>query len=40
MLRTSLLTDSSTSATQIIIDYDGIDSDSGCNGGFDRKSTF
>ena len=37
MLRTSLSRDSTTSAIQIVVDYDGIDSGGGSSGNFDRK---
>ena len=37
MLRTSSSTNSSTSVTQIVVEYDGVDNGSGCSGDFDRK---
>ena len=37
MLRTSTSTDSSTSATQIVVEYDGVDDGGGRSGDFDRK---
>ena len=37
MLRTSSSTDSSTSATQIVVEYDGVDDGSGRSGDSDRK---
>ena len=37
MLRTSSSTNSSTSAAQIVVEYDGIDDGDGRNGDFDRK---
>ena len=37
MLRTSSSTDSSISATQIVVDYDGVDGGGGRSGDFDRK---
>ena len=39
MLRTSSSTDSSTSLTQIVIDYDGVDDGGGCSGNFNRKTS-
>ena len=37
MLRTSSSTDSSTSLTQIVVEYDGVDDGSGRSGDSDRK---
>ena len=37
MLRTSTSTDSSTSATQIVVEYDGVDDSGGRSGDSDRK---
>ena len=37
MLRTSLLANSSTSVTQIVVEYDGVDNGGGRSGDFDRK---
>ena len=37
MLRTSTLTDSLTSATQIVVEYDGVDDSGSQSGDFDRK---
>ena len=37
MLRTSSLTNSSTSMTQIMFEYDGVDDGGGRNGDFNRK---
>ena len=37
MLRTSSSTDSSTSMTQIVVEYDGVDNGGGRSGDFDRK---
>ena len=35
MLRTCLLTESLTSTTQIMVEYDGVDNGGGCSGDFD-----
>ena len=37
MLRTSSSIDSSTSVTQIVVEYDGVDDGGGRSGDFDRK---
>ena len=38
MLKISSSTNSSTSATQIVINYDRVDGSNGCSDGSDRKS--
>ena len=37
MLKTSSSSNSSTSVTQIVVGYDGVDDGGGCSGDFDRK---
>ena len=37
MLRTSSLTDSSAGATQIVVEYDGVDDGGGCSGDSNRN---
>ena len=37
MLRTSSLTDSSTSMTQIVFEYNGVDDGGGCSGDSDKN---
>ena len=40
MLKTSSSTDSSTSATQIVVEYNKVEDGGGCNSDFDRKFAF
>ena len=40
MLRTTSPTDSSTSAAQIVVEYDGVGNSNGRNGDFNRKFAF